>query len=392
LGLVPLSGAAVNQGIHLRAERDIVVQGNNQFGCNLYRELAKTGGNVVFSPFSLHCSLTAVYAGADGDTAVQFRQVLGATNDSDYLKAYGEYLLHMNYLSSGSEAQLQIANSVWGHKTVAFKKDYLEKVKKELQANFFQVDFEAQPVQACDSINRWVAEATKGKIQQLLRPSSLHQDTLFVVANAVYMKAMWETSFPEAATQDWDFDTPMGKVRVPMMKVVNKEFNYVKKDGMAVLEMPYKGRGLSMVLLLPDRGVRLDEAEGRLSASWLAEMKKEMTLHQGDVAIPRFKVATDRGISDLLQKLGLTAPFQPYADFTKMVKAGKGRQVMDVFHKAWVDVNERGTEAVAASAVVDRGVSLRGLPTFSFIADRPFIFLIQAPGGAVLFMGRVTDP
>ncbi len=293
--------------------------------------------------------------------------------------------------------ELVVANALWGQKGFPFRPEFIERTGKFYGAALTEVDYKTAAEQARQTINAWVEKQTNDKIKDLIPGGALNQDTRLVLTNAVYFKGKWSDPFEAAATRDRPFHLLPGgdgakTVQAPMMHKGATAFGYFKADGIAALELPYAGDELSMLVLLPDKNDGLAELEKKLTAQNLARWMGLLRRRQVEVVLPRFKMTCQFSLKQKLQEMGMAEAFSDSADFSGMVEGG-GLKLTDVLHKAFVDVNEEGTEAAGATAVVVGVTSVMiDLPPV-FQADRPFVFLIRhKPTGAVLFLGRLTDP
>ncbi|MHB8899104.1 MAG: serpin family protein [Thermoguttaceae bacterium] len=373
-----------------------VAQGNNRFATDLYAQL-KDGGseNLFFSPFSLSTALAMTSAGAAGETQKEMAQTLHfALPDPELHPAMADFQKRL-VASSKSESRLRIANRLWGQTDYRFHNEFLEVARDRYGAGLALMDFAQDPEAARRQINSWVEKQTGEKIRDLLAPGILDQRTKLVLTNAIYFKGTWQNRFPEDATEDGPFHLPAGgKLDVPMMHQQG-QFGYRAGENLQVLEMPYAGGTLSMLVLLPREVDGLTRLEKDLSAEnvqeWTSGLHRQKTL----VYLPRFKAVSQFALKETLQAMGMKLAFdQVRADFSRM-SPGEGLYISAVVHKAFVDVNEEGTEAAAASGVVmaPRSAMVRPQQPPVFRADHPFLFLIRdSQSGAILFMGRVTNP
>jgi serpin B len=373
-----------------------VVQAEQQFAVDVYGKLAATPGNFVVSPYSVASALGMVYAGAKGTTAAQMAAALHVQGMS--LAAF-EAQSKTPVMQSwpGATVQLDTANAAWLAKGFPYHAGYLAVVRNDFAANLRETDF-AQSDAASDAINAWVAQHTAQKITQLVTPDMFNAHTALVVTNAVYFKGAWAQAFNTADTRPQTFHlAPGNDEQVPMMHQENS-FPITQADGAEILALPYTGDA-SMVIILPDAPFGLSALEAQLSATkldnWLAHGQSALV----DVSLPKFSAASGEDMGALLQSLGITAAFDPHqADFSGIgVKPGYLLFIGDVVHKARIDVDEKSTEAEAATAVVMVGEAAMEPVTppapIPFVADHPFLYLIRAnSSGAILFMGRVDDP
>jgi len=372
------------------AHLDQLVQGNNQFAFDLYKRLAKKEGNLVFSPYSISSALAMTYAGARGETAEQMAKVLHFTLGQEQLHpGFGALIADLQSDEMTRPYQLHIANALWGQEGLPFVESFLRTTKQDYRAGLRELDFIRDPADARLRINHWVEEQTKDKIRDLLKPNDITVLTRLVLTNAIYFKAAWKTQFPKEQTREAPFHlSPTETVSVPMMHSEEQRFNYFKGDDFQWLELPYTGDRLAMVILLPRKKGGLAELEKTLTASriqqGIAKLKPELV----HVALPRFKMTTNFRLADTLRKLGMVAPFSD-ADFSG-ITSGARLRISNVVHKAFIEVDEVGTEAAAATAVI---IQLLNTNDLVFRADHPFLFIIRdSRTNSILFLGRVSDP
>jgi serpin B len=378
-----------------------VAAGNNEFAFDLYAKLSSQKGNLFFSPYSISTALAMVYAGAAGNTQLQMGRVLNLITDpcdttaggkNQTHKAYGRILEGLNDRGKKGAYQLSIANALWGQQDYKFHKDYLELVKTNYGSGLIKVDFKTAAEAARLKINAWVEKKTKNKIRNLISPGVLDSMTRLVLTNAIYFKGNWASKFKEKQTRPEPFTLIDGKkIQTPMMNQTS-EFKYTQLKNFQALELPYVKDELSMIILLPKEGVALPDFEKTVTAkkldSWLRKLLKRKVI----VSIPKFKQRSQFGLGNILQSMGMTDAFSRHADFSAMTPR-RDLYISAVIHKAFVDVNEEGTEAAAATAVTMRTTSIlpEKLPVFR--ADRPFVFIIRDnTTSSILFIGRVMNP
>jgi len=376
-----------------------VAEGCNRFAFDLYARLKGAEGNLFLSPYSISTALTMTYAGARGETADQMAKVLCLpASGEDVHGAYGALQNDLNAAGAKGAFDLVVANRLWGQKGYGFLPDYLALVEKKYGAGLEQVDFAGATEAARQTINVWIEKQTRDKIKDLLKPGVLDAMTRLVLTNAIYFKGKWAEEFDKKLTRDEDFFlTPEKKVAAPLMHQKAK-FGYFEGDGLQALELPYQGDRLTMVVLLPKRNVPpgakdgLAALETALSAEKLAEWIGQLRRREVQVALPRFKTTAEFSLAETLVAMGMADAFNPNAaDFSGMTGT-KDLFISAVVHKAFVDVNEEGTEAAAATGVVV-GVTSMPEPPPVFRADHPFLFLIRdTKTGAILFLGRILDP
>jgi serpin B len=326
--------------------------------------------------------------GAAGATAQQMRAALRlpATNQS-----FASLASRLN--AHDPACEISVANSLWGHNGTMIDPRFIGRVKASFGAGFEQIDF-ADPTRASDAINHWVAERTHDRIQNLIASDAIRPDGRLVLANAVYFKGAWRDPFEEGMTSDQDF-FPAGanRIRAPFMYRAGS-YRYAEDAGAQVLELPYGGKDLSMWVILPRRPGGLASLEKTLTRTTLAGWIEKSKAREVEVRVPRFRLETQYSLRAPLEALGIRDAFAPArADFSG-IDGRRDLFIGLVAHKAFVEVNEKGTEAAAATGIVMREVSARvGPPPVVFRADHPFLFVIREAGtGAIVFIGRLADP
>jgi serine protease inhibitor len=375
------------------SQSTVAAKAVNAFAVDLYGQLRKTEGNLFFSPYSVSAALAIAYTGAAGNTESQMAKVLHFNLDkpktNEAFRALNEQVL---VAGRGKDVELNIANALWAEKSLTFKKEFLESVRGNYQGSLQQADFRHAPEAARKKINSWVEEQTKDKIKDLLGPGLITSNTKLVITNAIYFKGFWESQFKKNWTKDDSFYLLDGaKVTVPMMSQT-ASFGYTEEAGLQVLEMPYKGEELTMVVLLPSKDRSFEDFERSLTIEKLGQWIGKLRTRTVVVYFPKYKMTRAFQLPAVLKKLGMTDAFSMRdANFSGMTR-GKDFFIGQVVHKAFVDVYEEGTEAAAATGVVMKS-GMFPRPKTVFRADHPFIFLIRhKPSGCILFLGRVTKP
>jgi serpin B len=377
-------------GGQTNSDLSALVNGNNQFAFDLYGRLRAEPGNLFFSPSSISTALAMTYGGARAETATQMADVLHFDLAQDRLDtAFAALLDRLGVTKQGIE--VRIANRLWGQAGYRFLPTYLQLAKEHYGAELGQVDFAQQTEAVRQEINAWVEEQTNDKIKDLIPAGVLNQLTRLVLTNAIYFKGDWAARFDKQATEELPFHLSADeKVDVPMM-FQNGEFKYGAVDDVQILELPYIGSGFSMFVMLPKDVAGLAPVEEKLTpdnlGKWLSAPRKQKV----DVYLPKFTMTSQFSLNGVLQAMGMTAAFDSdTADFSGMT-GKKGLYLTAVIHKAFVDVNEEGTEAAAATGVVVGVKSIQVTPAFR--ADHPFVFLIRDnQTESILFMGRLADP
>jgi len=370
-----------------------VVKGNNIFCFDLYQELKGEEGNLFFSPYSISTALAMTYAGARGETEKQMAQVLHFTLPQEELHSdYSQLQSDLNSIEKKGEIKLNIANSLWLQKGDPFLDSFLGLNKKYYDAGLYFVNF-AQSATVRDKINGWVEDKTHDKIKDLIKPPIPLPATSLILCNAIYFKGNWLSQFDEADTRDDDFFLCKDKtIQVPMMSQ-KSDYRYKDFGAFEGLELPYEGEDISMLIFLPKKIGGLAGFEDQISADTMAlYIDQLVTMYDREVivTIPKFKTICEFELAQVLFDMGMPAAFTPPADFSGM-NGKRDLYISNVIHKAFVDVNEEGTEAAAATAVVMlKSVAAKPL---EFRADHPFVFLIREnKTGSILFIGRIVDP
>jgi serpin B len=380
------------------------VAGNNRFAFELFQQLRQapdlSGGDLFFSPYSISSALAMAYGGAQGDTERQMQDTLhytGQPTAHEAFNALNQYFAALNAAAGESEVddfQLMVANALWGEQSFDLQPAYLDLLAAYYGAGLYTLDFAGNPEGARQAINDWVAEQTNQKILDLLAPGTLSPDTRVVLTNTIYFIASWINTFDEERTQQDDFTLLDGTlVQVPMMNNTER-YNYARGEGWQLIELPYNGYSASMVLILPDAG-QYEAVESSLTAERFLDMYKSAQFLEADLYLPKFHAESSFGLNDVLSAMGMPDAFAPdRADFSGI----SGRPdlfISSVVHKAVIDLDENGTEAAAATAVVMQLTSAmpsEGEPV-EFRVDRPFIYAIINPeSGSILFLGRILNP
>jgi serpin B len=374
-------------------ETPAVVKGNTQFALDLYGNLRRRKGNLFFSPFSISTALAMTSAGARGATLEQMAQVLHLPRGKGLHPTLGALLKQAN--AGGKKTyQLSTANALWGQKGHRFRTEFLRLVARDYGGGLREVNF-AEPDAARRTINAWVEEQTRERIKDLIKPGMLNADTRLVLTNAIYFKGDWASQFKKDRTRPRPFHLAGGKtVPVPLMQQT-ASFGYLDGVTFQVLELPYAGRDLSMVVFLPRLAGALDDVERNLTPGMLGDYLKKLRKQKVEVYLPRFKLTEEYPLKTVLVGLGMSLPFvRGKADFSGL-DGTRELFLSFVVHKAFVEVNETGTEAAAATGVGIAKSAAGPRPTTIpvFRADRPFVFLIRDKrSGSILFLGRLVNP
>jgi serpin B len=378
------------------ADEAQAVKGSNAFAVDLYGHLRRQPGNLFFSPESISTAFAMAYAGARGETATQMAAVFHFTLPQDRLQpAMGALLAGMN--APHKSYELRVADALWAQQDENFLPDYLKLLRENYGAGFHRVDFPTAPEAVRGEINRWIERQTNNKIKNLIGPGTLTRATRLVLTNAIYFKGDWRDQFAKTDTKDEDFYLLASRpVKRPMMHRTGG-YRYFDGGTFQELELPYAGADLAMVVLLPNDRAGLPELEQAFTApsamKWIDSLKPAPKVI---LTLPRFTMTRQFELNGALAKMGMPRAFSNAADFSGMT--GKpGFTISAAIHKAFIDVNEKGTEAAAATSTVMRATAMRRPmpepPPIIFRADHPFLFLIRdMRSGSILFLGRVIDP
>jgi len=379
-----------------------VAEANNRFAFELYSRLAKdqkySGDNLFFSPFSISSALAITYEGAKGKTSDEIRSVFHfPVNDTARREGYQDLNAGIN--SGDPSYSLRTVNTLWAEKTSPFLAEYIGTAERYYSANTTNLDFKGHPEDSRLTINIWVEDKTGDRIKDLIPAGAIDPMTRLVITNAIYFKGDWVKQFDKNKTADAEFRTgPQRTVKVPMMQRTdeNAVYVYAENSDSQMLSMSYEhttGPELSIIVLLP-KADNLTTTEASLSADTLSALQQSAESRRVMVYFPKFTLGTKYSLPDTLGAMGMPTAFTGNADFSGM-DGTNDLLISDVIHQAFVDVNEEGTEAAAATAVVMKlaAAPANPEPVPVFRADHPFIFIIQDDEtGSILFMGRVVNP
>ncbi len=385
-----------------------LVAGNGQFAFDLFNLLkSQREGNLFFSPYSISEALAMTYAGARAETAAQMALVMHFTLDEARL--HPAFLAQRDYFAGlaqiqndyerGDRFRLNVADSVWVEQTYTLRSEFAEILSRYYGVQPQPVDFQSAYEQARQTINAWVSERTEGRIANLIPEGILDALTRLVLVNAIYFNASWMQPFEPGSTRDQPFHLLDGsEVNVPMMRQT-ANFDLAQGDGFRAISLPYLGQQLSMLVVMPDEG-RFVEFQDGLSQERLDEVLSAMCWSEVEFSFPKFRIESDFSLASTLVSLGMPLAFNALAaDFTGMAEIPAEDQnlyIGAVIHKAFVAVEETGTEAAAATAVIMEAtgaVMTAPRVPIRFVVDQPyFVFIRDNPSGAILFMGRVVDP
>lgn len=376
------------------AERKASVAAVNRFGAALLPLVADASENALIAPHNIHTTLLMVALGARGETLNEFAQALEVPAlDASAHRAFASLYQDANRLAESNDPKLpdlKLANAVWPQRGLEIIPEFRSGLRDWYRATLTDADFRAAPETARREINQWVASQTADRIQELLGEGVVDQNTRLVLVSAVYFKGKWKTPFDSRHTRAGSFTLGSGKARQTSYMHANDRFGYAEVDGAQLLELPYEGDALSMVIVLPraaDGLAKTRAAAPQRLTEWLAALHSE----QVRVSLPRFSFRDAMSLNEPLQKLGLQAAFSGAADFSG-INGQRDLALTAVVHQTFVEVNEEGTEAAGATgAVIGRTSIEPRIKTFD--ASHPFLFLIRdRVTGLVLFFGQLAEP
>ena len=366
---------------------------SNQFGFNLYKFTSKEKDkeNIFFSPFSIEVALAMTTAGAKKETLKQMLTVLHL--DSNY---HSEFKALLSQLKENKNFELFIANRIWGQSGNPYYPDFLNLLRKNYNADLVSMNFKGEPDPSRIKINEWVQEQTKDKIKDLLSPGLITASTDLVLTNAMYFKGSWVYSFDKENTKDGEFQVSTTQKKLIPFMHLKKGFGYTENSELQYLQLPYKGDQLVMDIILPKPEVQLSSIEQKLSTQFFTDLTKQAFPQEVYLSLPKFKAESELKLAETLKTLGMPLAFnREMANFEGIRKLNPTERlyISAVVHKAFVDVNEEGTEAAAATAVVVDYALSSPPPPKIFKANRPFLFFIRhLKSNTILFMGRYSQP
>ena len=380
-----------------QADLDLLVEGNSAFAFDLYQALKEQDGNLFYSPHSISVALAMTYAGARAETAEEMAATLQFLLAQERLHPAFNWL-DAELASRGEGAQgkddegfrLNIVNAIWGQKDYSFLADFLDVLAEDYGAGLRILDFINETEESRLAINDWVSDQTEERIKDLIPEGVITSLTRLVLTNAIYFNAAWAYPFDDKVTGNGPFYlVDGGEVTVPMMKQT-EAFGYTDGEGYQAVELLYDGDELSMVIMLPEDG-QFEAFEEGLQADKVSDIIGSLQLAEVALTMPQFEFDSEFSLKDTLADMGMPVAFSDAADFSGMT-GKRDLYIAEVVHKAFVSVDEAGTEAAAATAVIMELTAMPD-PPVEVTLDRPFIFLIRdIETGAILFVGRVVNP
>jgi len=365
------------------------VAGNNQFAFKLFAKL-QSSHNLFFSPFSISSALAMTYTGAKGETQEQMKAALCFNPRADSVNMGFEKIMKTMNTDTLSGVKLCVANSLWVENKFHFLDSYVNLVKQYYNSEVRNVDFANESTR--DTINNWVAKRTNNKIQNLLPKKSVGAETKAVLINTLYFYGKWATEFQSKASYKGTFYCKTKDTVQSTFMISVNHFNYFEDEKFQIVELPYKGKSVSMLIFLPDSGTTLALALKEFTDTYYTNAIRSLQTEHVKVVLPKFKTTQSFNLSEILKKVGMETAFTGTADFSGMT-GNKELYISAVLHKAFIAVTEQGTEAAAATAVLMPMTSTRPTPLKTFKADHPFFFVIRENNtGSILFMGQMNNP
>ena len=368
-----------------------IVNGNTAFALKMHQELCSKEGNFFFSPYSISSALGMTYAGARNNTEKEMKEALHFPGGRNELcTSFGKLQEELNAVQKTGDIKLSIANAIWAEKRYDFLPDYMDLVQKDYKSKIALADFAGHAERERKMINAWVENQTNDKIKTLIPMDVLDSLTRMVLVNAIYFKGDWASMFKESNTHEQEFYVTNEKAVKVKMMYQKGDFKLAEDENTQALEMMYKGDHISMLVLLPKQKNKISTLEKTLTAEMLNGLITKLRKTEVKVSFPKFKIETRYDLVPPFMNLGMKDAFSKRSDFSGM-DGTKDLFISAILHKAFVEVDETGTEAAAATAIIMALTSVSNEPRFT--ADHPFLFLIRDNAtGSILFMGRMVDP
>lgn len=384
----------VGQAADEQAVRQLV-ENNTNFALALYKAIAgEQRGNLFLSPYSISSALAMTYAGARGETEKQIAKTLRLSQDQATIHpAFAEIASKITAINASGNVEITTANALWLQQNFQVLDAYLATIRAQYRGQLFPVNFVEAAEAARQQINAWIEEQTKQKIRELLPAGSISNLTRCVLTNAIYFKGKWANAFDPAATSDQSFWVSLDQeISVPTMHL-QAPMKYAQIENMQIVELPYAGEEISLLLAISKAKDGIGFLERHLAWDVLSSWRRDIAMQDVELFLPKFSVTSQFGLAKTLEQMGMSNAFSDRADFSG-IEASKTLSIADVMHKAFIDVNEEGTEAAGATGVVIGVTSVQEPHPVPVVrADHPFFFLIQEKTtGSILFMGRVANP
>ncbi len=380
-----------------RVDRNELVAANTRFAVALYKRLAREpGGNLTVSPVSISLALSMVYCGARSKTEAEMKDVLNLPlRGTELAAAAGRLQEELSAFDGNCGLELRVANSAWGQAGFGFLLEFLETLRTLFKSDLGELDFKNQPAEACARINSWIAEHTADRITNVLSPDAINELTRLILVNAVYFRCNWQDEFSESATAPAAFwSTPEHSVEAPLMRRTG-QYLYAESPLWQAVVLPYNMSYFSMTVLLPRKKDWLGELELSLDTGFLEALQGAMALRQVELHLPKFRIEGEFYLAPILRAMGMRDAFSETAADFSGISGNERLFLSEVIHRTFIDVNEEGTEATAATALclLCEKTAEEELPLVVFRADHPFMFLIRDERTkSILFMGRLADP
>lgn len=369
------------------------VEGQTMFALDAYLATSHKQGNIIFSPYSISVALTMTATGADKSTLAEMKRVLYLSDNFST-----DYKNLLTGIRPSKDFELLIGNRIWPKKSINYNPQFILGLKNNFNADFLALDYQNQPEPSRLIINKWAEEKTNNKIKDLIPSGLINENTDLVLTNAIYFKGLWLHKFFKSNTRKKNFFTSKTKkISTNFMNITN-EYGYLKDVDAEIIEIPYKGKDLSFIVALPNETLDIASFEKTLTVKRLQTWMNPKNHRQINLFLPKFKMEIPLNLKTTLKSLGMVEAFdKKNANFTKIrpLIPGDNMYISDVIHKAFIEVNEEGTEAAAATAVMGAttGYAHMPPPPIPFVADRPFLFFIRhIPTDAILFVGRLSNP
>jgi len=389
---LPVVAVSLNDKAATEEGVSAVVEANNRFAFDFYAK-HKGDSNFFFSPYSVSSAMSMVYEAAKDSTASQIASVFHFPDIKTLEPSSARIYNEIN--KTDKSYSLNTANALWAQKDYKFLPNYFKTIGEYYGGQLTNLDFISNVENSRITINNWVEDRTNDKIKNLIPQGMISEDTRLVLTNAIYFKGKWQEQFKKKDTKQENFSiTPKSTIKTDMMQLTGEDarFQYAENGDVKVLSLPYQGNDLSMVLILPEDGKTIQDAENYLSVDKFSELKASMQKWQVDVYVPKFKLETKYFMSQDLASMGMPIAFSDNANFSGMT-GSNDLKIDQVIHQAFVRVDEEGTEAAAATAITMKVTSAMPQQAKIFRADHPFLFIIQQNStGNILFLGRIDSP